>query len=180
MPIAFTISVDKDVYNKLEARATGFDQTPSKIIRELLEAYENPKRNVLSVKHKATVKKILKNNRSGKVTTQAKFIKPLLVFLLSNGGSAHVGEIRSHIFSVMEKSFKPEDFNKTNSGREAIWWNNCQWCKAKLKEYGFIGPSTGKGIWSLSDEGTIEAIRARDTGDSYKLVFPPKQKSVLS
>lgn len=141
-----TISISEEVYEALKRRSRSWEDTPNKIIAQLLEIDEKPKRPIRKTNHfpGANIEKLI-----------------LLVLGNTNAGAGSTEEIISEVLRVMKRSdlIIDDDLEKTPSGRARIE-SQIRMRLHDLKKEGYLNPSAREGIWELNHEdGVMDEVR---------------------
>ena len=160
--MAPTISVSDEVYDALKRRSKSWEDTPGKIIAELLGIDE---------KSRAPIRR--KNHIPGTI------IEKIILFALgnTNTGAGSSEEIISLVLDLMKEVdlIKEDDLEKTASGRKRIEMQ-IRMCLHDLKKAGYFHNSTQPGIWSLiKEDGIMNEVR--EIVDSNKLFTKYRQDS---
>jgi predicted transcriptional regulator len=153
-----TIRVDQDVFEGLQKLAQPFVDSPSMVIRRLLE-----NEGVLAARTEA---KGRPQATAAGLTGQAVYEKYLLHLLHAEfNGSGHKRDVTYAIVKRMMKdghiTAADQELVKTGETRAE---NTITWARNALKERGYISRSAPRGIWELTPEGKTAGAR----------VVPPK------
>ena len=149
-----TIRIEQDVFEGLQKLAKPFVDTPSMVIRGLLE-----ERGVVSKKAEQQ-----KNPRPAPdtLTPQATYEKYLLLVLLKEfDGSGHKRDVTHAIVKRMMKDgyINAPDQELVSTG-ETKPENTITWARNALKGRGYINRAAPRGIWELTDKGREAARRS--------------------
>ena len=154
-----TIRVEEDVMQGLKKIAEPFVDTPSSVIRRLLE-----ERGVLA---KASGSNALEGGvpkktpngkttaRRGSLTPQATYEMFVLHVLGTKlGGSAHKHDVTKAVVDLMKSRgfISTAELERVSTG-ETRADNTVAWARNALKERGLIKKLSIKGIWELTPEG---------------------------
>ena len=145
-----TIRLDQDVYEGLQQLAKPFVDTPSMVIRHLLED-----RGLLR-KAAAQKREPLPPNA---LTPQSTYEKYLLVVLASEfDGSGHKRDVTHAIVKRMMKDghIGAADQELVSTG-ETKAENTITWARNALKQRGYISRAARRGMWELTPEGKSAA-----------------------
>ena len=164
-----TIRVDQDVFEGLQKLAQPFVDSPSTVIRRMLED-----RGVLQkdAQGTSTAKaRIFSKNRppvpADRLTPQSVYENYLLVTLLKEFNSK--GHKRDVTHSIVKRMMKdghigPADQELVATG-ETKAENTIAWARNALKDRGYISRISPRGIWELTAEG-------KDAGSAVALPKP--------
>jgi len=146
-----TIRVEQDVFEGLQKLAKPFVDSPSMVIRRMLED-----KGVLQVK-----KEVLKNPRVAPdaLTPQSVYEKYLLHILAREfNGRGHKRDVTHAIVKRMMKDghIGAADQELVSTG-ETKAENTITWARNALKQRGYINRAARRGTWELTPEGKIEA-----------------------
>jgi len=139
-----TVRLDDDVFEGLQKLAQPFVDSPSMVIRRLLE-----ERGVLSVAQKA------RKPAPDALTPQAIYEKYLLLVLLREfDGSAHKRDVTHAVVKRMMKDgyINASDQELVSTG-ETKAENTITWARNALKSRGHVSRMSPRGIWELTAEG---------------------------
>ncbi len=147
-----TIRIDQDVFEGLQALAKPFVDSPSMVIRRLLE-----ERGVLRPREDAP-----KSARRAPdaLTPQSTYEKYLLAILAREfDGRGHKRDVTHAIIKRMMKDghIGAADQELVSTG-ETKAENTITWARNALKERGLISRTSPRGIWQLTPEG-VEAAK---------------------
>jgi hypothetical protein len=148
-----TIRVDQDVFEGLQKLAQPFVDSPSMVIRRLLE-----KAGVLGARKET--KSAAPASAAG-LTPQSVYEKYLLQLLLAEfNGSGHKRDVTHAIVKRMMKdghiAAADQELVKTGETRAE---NTITWARNALKERGYISRISPRGIWELTREGRDAAAK---------------------
>jgi hypothetical protein len=138
-----TIRLEQDVFEGLQKLAQPFVDSPSMVIRRLLE-----KEGVLKKRAPAPV-------AVGALTPQSVFEKYLLHHLARDAeGPRHKRDITHAVIRHMMKDghIGPADQELVSTG-ETKAENTIVWARNALKDRGYISRISARGIWQLTPEG---------------------------
>ena len=146
-----TIRLEQDVFEGLQKLAKPFVDSPSMVIRRLLE-----ERGVLS-------KKAQKSTRLAPdaLTPQSTYEKYLLLVLAKEfDGKGHKRDVTHAIVKRMMKDghIGAADQQLVSTG-ETKAENTITWARNALKQRGYISRAAPRGIWELTPEGKSAAGR---------------------
>lgn len=146
-----TIRVDQDVFEGLQQLAKPFVDSPSMVIRRLLE-----ERGVLRPAAKAPTSASLAPNA---LTPQSAYEAYLLLVLLREfGGSGHKRDVTHAIVKrMMKDGFIGAADQELVSTGETKAENTITWARNALKQRGYINRAARRGIWELTPEGRASA-----------------------
>ena len=149
-----TIRVEDDVFEGLKELAEPFVDTPSSVIRTLLE-----EKGILKRASAATRAPAPKSNASSELTPQSVF-EQFLLFVLDEDFKGK-GDKRSVTQTVVERMSKrgmisAADLEFVSTG-ETKAENTISWGRNARKDRGLISDSSARGIWELTPEGRAAA-----------------------
>jgi hypothetical protein len=152
-----TIRIDSEVLDALKKLAEPFVDTPSSVIRRLLEE------KGLIAKPPAAPPKAPEPSSGLEPTPQAVFEQFLLSVLEEQFKGR--GDKRSVTLAIIEKMQKqallrPADLELVATG-ETKAENSIAWGRNALKDRGLLRRNSPRGIWELTDEGRAAARRAK-------------------
>jgi hypothetical protein len=141
-----TIRLDQDVFEGLQRLAKPFVDTPSMVIRRLLED-----RGLLG---KATVEKV-ERPPANALTPQSTYEKYLLVVLAKEfDGQGHKRDVTHAIVKrMMKDGFIGAADQELVSTGETKAENTITWARNALKQRGHINRGARRGVWELTPEG---------------------------
>ena len=143
-----TIRLDEDVFEGLQKMAQPFVDSPSMVIRRLLE-----ERGVLRAAPKA------RKAAPDALTPQATYEKYLLLVLLREfDGSGHKRDVTHAMVKRMLKDgyINAADQELVSTG-ETKAENTITWARNALKSRGHISRASPRGIWELTAQGRSAA-----------------------
>jgi hypothetical protein len=148
-----TIRVDPDVFEGLQKLAQPFVDSPSMVIRRLLE-----KQGVLGARKET--RSAAPASAAG-LTPQSVYEKYLLHLLLAEfNGSGHKRDVTHAIVKRMMKdghiAAADQELVKTGETRAE---NTITWARNALKERGYISRAAPRGIWQLTPDGRDAAAK---------------------
>ena len=146
-----TIRLDQEVFEGLQQLAKPFVDSPSMVVRRLLE-----ERGVLG--RKAEVQKS-KRLAPDALTPQATFEKYLLLILDKEFSSQ--GHKRDVTHAIVKRMMKDGHIGAADqelvSTGETKAENTITWARNALKQRGYINRASRRGIWELTAEGKSAA-----------------------
>ena len=148
-----TVRLEQDVFEGLQKLAKPFVDSPSMVIRRLLE-----ERGVLS---KAAEKQKGTRRTPDALTPQTTFEKYLLLVLHKEfNGQGHKRDVTHAIVKRMMKDghIGAADQELVSTG-ETKAENTITWARNALKQRGYISRAARRGIWELTAEGISAASR---------------------
>ena len=148
-----TIRVEQDVFEGLQQLAKPFVDSPSVVIRRLLE-----ERGVLSKKAQAQKSTRLAPDALTPQSTYEKYL--LLVLAKEFDGKGHKRDVTHAIVKRMMKDghIGAADQELVSTG-ETKAENTITWARNALKQRGYISRAAPRGIWELTPEGKSAASR---------------------
>ncbi|MGE5639231.1 MAG: winged helix-turn-helix domain-containing protein [Clostridia bacterium] len=163
-----TIRLEADVYEALKKLAEPFTDTPSSVIRRLLEAHGHldklPEDKPVPAKPAAD---------PGLEPTPQSVYEEMLLQVLAAAPFNGRGDKRSVTLAIVgkmqkQKLLRPADLELVATG-ETRAENAIAWSRHALKERGLLSRSSPRGVWELSAEGraasaAVAAASARTPG----------------
>ena len=149
-----TIRLDQDVFEGLQKLAQPFVDSPSRVIRRLLED-----RGILP--RRANAPKTVRAAPDA-LTPQATYEKYLLYVLLKEfDGRGHKRDVTHEIVKRMMKDghIGAADQELVSTG-ETKAENTITWARNALKQRGYIDRAAGRGVWELTVQGRNAASTA--------------------
>ena len=149
-----TIRLEQDVFEGLQKLAKPFVDSPSMVIRRLLE-----ERGVLAKDAQAAPKKTNSSNPSNALTPQPIYEKYLLYILAREfDGQGHKRDATHAIVKRMMKDghIGAADQELVSTG-ETKAENTITWARNALKQRGYINRAARRGTWELTPEGKSAA-----------------------
>jgi hypothetical protein len=149
-----TIRLDQDVFEGLQRLAKPFVDSPSMVIRRLLE-----ERGVLRAAPKAQKAAPRVPNA---LTPQSTYEAYLLVVLAKEfDGSAHKRDVTHAIVKrMMKDGFIGAADQELVSTGETKAENTIAWARNALKQHGYLSRTSPRGLWELTPEGKNAASNA--------------------
>jgi len=151
-PKSRTIRVDEDLYKALQARATPLEDTPSSVIRRLVEQIEAFGAGVEERIGADEVRPTGKRPpvRSRERTPQRAFRRPVLEALVEAGGRAPVDDVLTRVYDKVKRRLSKFDHTTISTGEER-WRVYARWARKNLELEELIrGP---RGVWEITDKG---------------------------
>ena len=149
-----TIRVDPDVFEGLQKLAQPFVDSPSMVIRRLLE-----ERGVLAKGAQTAPQKSSAGIAANALTPQPVYEKYLLYILAREfHGQGHKRDVTHAIVKRMMKDghIGAADQELVSTG-ETKAENTITWARNALKQRGYINRAARRGIWELTPEGKAAA-----------------------
>jgi len=151
-----TIRVDQDVFEGLQSLAKPFVDSPSMVIRRLLE-----ERGVLATAAQVAPPKAAASIAPNALTPQAIYEKYLLYILAKEfDGQGHKRDVTHAIVKrMMKDGFIGAADQELVSTGETKAENTITWARNALKQRGYINRAARRGIWELTTEGKSAATK---------------------
>jgi len=151
-----TIRVDQDVFEGLQSLAKPFVDSPSMVIRRLLED-----RGVLAKDTQTAPPKAAAGVAPNALTPQAVYEKYLLYILAKEfDGQGHKRDVTHAIVKrMMKDGFIGAADQELVSTGETKAENTITWARNALKQRGYINRAARRGIWELTTEGKSAATK---------------------
>jgi negative regulator of replication initiation len=150
-PESRVIRVEEDVYKALQKHAKPLEDTPSSVIRRLIEQVEafsseedeSPEPNGARSSKRSAV-------RSPERTPQRDFRRPILEALVGMGGRSPAEAVLTQVHERMKRRLSKFDFTSISTGEER-WRVYARWERKNMELDGLItGP---RGVWEITDKG---------------------------
>jgi hypothetical protein len=151
-----TIRVDQDVFEGLQSLAKPFVDSPSMVIRRLLED-----RGVLATNAQSASPKTSAGISPNALTPQPVYEKFLLYTLAREfNGQGHKRDVTHAIVKRMMKDghIGAADQELVSTG-ETKAENTITWARNALKQRGYINRAARRGMWELTPEGKNAASK---------------------
>ena len=151
-----TIRVDQDVFEGLQRLAKPFVDSPSMVIRRLLED-----RGVLAKDMQTAPPKTTAGIASNALTPQPVYEKYLLYVLAKEfNGQGHKRDVTHAIVKrMMKDGFIGAADQELVSTGETKAENTITWARNALKQRGYINRASNRGTWELTPEGKSTASK---------------------
>ena len=157
--MAKTIAIDDDVFDTLKRFARPLEDTPSTVIRRLVEIVESSTSSSLTPTTEAghiIVDRPKQRVRSVDRTPQAAFRAPVLEVLREMGGAGLLSDVLDRVREKMKDKLTAFDFTTISTGEER-WRVYARWERKNMALEGLLaGPH---GFWQLTEKG--RAYRSR-------------------
>jgi predicted CopG family antitoxin len=153
-PESRVIRVDEDVYRALQARAAPLEDTPSSVIRRLIEQVEAfGTGDEEDHEPEASRREKRRPVRSSERTPQRAFRKPILEALVGMNGRASVEDVLTRVYKTMKGQLSKFDHTTISTGEER-WRVYARWARKSMELEGLLtGP---RGVWEITDKGRKE------------------------
>jgi predicted CopG family antitoxin len=151
-----TIRVDQDVFEGLQKLAKPFVDSPSMVIRRLLED-----RGVLAKAARPAPQRSSAESSVSTLTPQPVYEKYLLYILAREfNGQGHKRDVTHAIVKrMMKDGFIGAADQELVSTGETKAENTITWARNALKQRGYINRAARRGIWELTPEGKSAASK---------------------
>ena len=149
-----TIRVDDDVFKGLQKIAKPFVDSPSSVIRKLLE-----EKGVLAPMDRAGTSDAAVKSTSAELTPQSVY-EQFLLFVLDREfkGKGHKRDVTPAVIKrMMSDGFIEAADQELVATGETKAENTIAWGRNALKDRGFISKISPRGIWELTTEGRAAA-----------------------
>ena len=149
-----TIRVDQEVFEGLQKLAQPFVDSPSMVIRRLLED-----RGLLAKNAPPALPKISASIAANALTPQPVYEKYLLYILAREfNGQGHKRDVTHAIVKrMMKDGFIGAADQELVSTGETKAENTITWARNALKQRGYINRAARRGMWELTPEGKSAA-----------------------
>ena len=156
-----TITIDDDVYEVLKKFARPLEDTPTSVIRRLInvaeplilserEGYPASMATTVSALPQPALARIKLRVRSKDRTPQAAFRHPILEVLAEMGGTGLVGDVLDRVREKIKDKLAEFDFTRISTGEER-WRVYARWERKNMALEGLLaGPH---GYWQLTEKG---------------------------
>jgi len=161
-----TIRIDSDVFERLQALAEPFIDTPNSVIRRLLDKSSgtftpqasNPSMPKSVIGSPLAVPK----GAAGKkfALTPQPIYETFLLYALATkfNGAGHKQDVTKVVLELMKSNGYINDADlETVSTGESKAANTVSWGRNALKDDGLISRNSQKGVWELTQEGLVKA-----------------------
>jgi hypothetical protein len=151
-PEGRVIRVEGDVYKALQKRATPLEDTPSSVIRRLIEEVEafDGEENESLQPNAARAGGKRSPVRSPERTPQREFRRAILEALVGMGGRGPAEQVLMQVHDRMKRRLSKFDFTSISTG-EQRWRVYARWERKNMELEGLItGP---RGVWEITDKG---------------------------
>mgnify|MGYP003577555517 CR=1 FL=1 len=148
-----TVRLEDDVFEALKKLAEPFVDTPSTVVRRLLE-----EKGVLSKRTPDSITKLAAKayRRNGQALTPQATYEIFLLHVLARefGGKGHKRDVTHAVIRLMQNRGLngAADLDPVASG-ETKAENTITWARNALKDRGLISRLSARGIWELTAEG---------------------------
>lgn len=152
-PDSRVIRVEEDVFKALQRRARPLEDTPSSVIRRLIEQVEafGVGEEESTEKHDLVRSRGKRSPvRSPERTPQPHFRRPILEALIDMGGRGSVDDVLAQVHDRMKGQLSKFDYTTISTG-EQRWRVYARWERKNMELAGLItGP---RGVWEITDKG---------------------------
>lgn len=152
------ITIDEQVFARLQGEAQAFVDTPNAVLRRLLglDPSNEDRADVLdrpSVSDGPELPVSMGARRNPlPVTPQREFRAPIRDALLEVGGGRQMEEVLAEVERRMRTQFRAGDRAPVSTG-EVRWRNAARWERMQMAKEGLIKHGTPQGWWELTEEG---------------------------
>src|SRR5437667_4715900 len=146
------VRVDEDIYKALQRLAKPFEDTPSTVIRRLIETLEafGAPANEHSTNNRLAGRTRPNAIRSPERTPQASFRRPILETLIELGGRGEVEQVLTRVHEKMKRQLSEFDHSEISTG-EQRWRVYARWERKNMELEGLLkGP---RGSWEITEKG---------------------------
>jgi hypothetical protein len=174
-----SVDIDNDIFEYLKSKAEPFTDTPSSVLRRLLDmngsaapteqsvartpgvpATSVPARAPKRAKGKAS------NGRtraaSGTLLPESAYEGPLLQALADVGGEAPYRDVLEAVGRQLEGKLMPADHEKLGSGG-IRWHSRLQFVRLRLIEREELDREAPRGVWRITDKGRQALINGSES-----------------
>jgi hypothetical protein len=178
------VQLDQDVFDFLKANAEPFSDTPSSVLRRLLNLASNPSKVTVkpevpdvsrprvrprqSAKSKDGKKFAAKEKEkrpraaAGTLLPESTYELPLLGALVDLGGEGAYREVAARVGQELKDQFLPADLEHLHSGG-IRWQSRLQFVRLRAIERGYLEKDSPRGVWKITGAGRATlAKRAAD------------------
>ena len=155
-PDSRVIRVEEDVYKALQKRATPLEDTPSSVIRRLIEQVEEFwAAGRMTAPIRVPEATVLPSDR--RANPQREFRRPILEALVGVGGRSQAEAVLTHVHERMKRRLSKFDHTTISTGEER-WRVYARWERKNMELEGLItGP---RGVWEITDKGRAFVSRS--------------------
>jgi hypothetical protein len=163
-----TIEIDDETFEFLKQNAEPLVDSPSTVLRRLLELDRNPTEPTSLSKPaqearaprppKRKGKRRSKRARSGSLLPETEYELPILEVLERHGGRAPSREVVAEVGKIVEQKLTEVDRENLASGG-LRWENRVHFTRLRLVEQGLLEKDSPRGVWEISDAGAARARR---------------------
>jgi len=166
------VELDSDILDYLKSQAEPFVDTPSSVLRRLLDLAEPNGQSVaspaesLTAPARARLKKTKGRSSnasdrrgggrsrapSGTLLPEKEYERPLLRALVALNGEAPYRDVREAVGREIKDRLMPADSKMLASG-SIRWHSRLQFVRLRLIERGEMDRDAPRGIWRITDEG---------------------------
>lgn len=163
------LTVDDEVFVKLQAEAIPFLDTPNSVLRRLLElppnSYSNPavsaeptgdasERPVGRRSRQGPRRRVAKGRRApkGALLDESEYEIPLLESLVELGGRVPTREVLDQLEPKIKGHLTALDQERISSG-SVRWKNRAQFVRLTLVKRGDMVDKSPRGIWEITEQG---------------------------
>ena len=180
------VQLDQDIFDFLKANAEPFTDTPSSVLRRLLNLASKPSKVTVkpevketsrprvrpgqSAKSKAGKKVSAKNKEkrpraaAGTLLPESSYELPLLRALVDLGGEGAYREVAARVGEELKNQFLPADLEHLHSGG-IRWQSRLQFVRLRAIERGYLEKDSPRGVWKITGAG--RATLAKQAADSH-------------
>lgn len=158
------ITIDDDIYEALKDQAEPFEDTPSTVLRRLLDlsntklANTGTRANGASADDRTrrrTPRRGAKRGpraKKGSILPETEYEIPVLRALDQMGGRAASREVVAAVGVILNGKLTETDRESIPTGG-LRWENRVHFTRLRLKEAGLLAGDSPRGVWELSDKG---------------------------
>src|SRR5262249_37309423 len=149
----------EDVYRALQKRAAPLEDTPSSVIRRLIEEIETQPEKPGESQYEEQIIDKRRTVKSAGRTPQRAFRRPILESLKELGGRAPVDDVLTLVYQRVKHQLSSVDHTTISTG-EKRWRVYARWERKNMELEGLLrGP---RGMWEITEKGRA-CLESNDT-----------------
>lgn len=150
LPTVPNIKIDDEVFQRLQAEARPFVDTPNSVLRRLLG---------LDLENESTLATQGGRAPSDALLPSKEYRIPILKALVERGGKAKAGEVIEAVGETLADKLTEADRGYINSGL-VRWKNRVQFTRLRLVDEGLLASDSDRGYWAITTAGR-DALKAK-------------------
>lgn len=174
-----SVELDEELYEYLKSQAEPFTDTPSTVLRRLLNLDDAPEADPRQSESNGAAPRRAPRSRakkrggtrkssgrtrapSGTLLPEQRYELPLLRALIDAGGEAPYREVLESVGRALSDEFMPADHETLSSG-SVRWHSRLQFVRLRLVERGEMDREAPRGIWRITEAGRQAALNGSAT-----------------